>query len=167
MLQPIGSYVAPIVTVRTATLLAEITADSNGSLLEELTDNLFGAIPGVQRYAHDRVSVSGNEKIDLACSNTRAEDGLARFGSDLLVECKSQGDPVSALDVNWFATELRRRQQNLGVLIALSGVSGRRAGYPRAGEAEVEGCARESQQILVLVSEEIAGLQSGNIWRPS
>lgn len=152
---------APIDPVRTATLLAEITADSNGSLLEELIDSLFGAIPGVQRYAHDRISVSGNEEIDLAYSNTQAEDGLAHFGSDLLVECKSQGRPVSAQDVNWFATKLRRRQQNHGVLIALSGVSGRRAGYPRAGEAEVEGCAREGQQILVLVSEEIASLQSG------
>jgi hypothetical protein len=152
---------APIDPVRTAALLAVITVDSNGSLLEELTDNLFGAIPGVQRYAHDRISASGNEEIDLAYSNTQAEDGLVHFGSDLFVECKSQGGPVSAQDINWFATKLRRRQQNHGVLIALSGVSGRRAGYPRAGEAEVEACGREGKQILVLVAEEIAGLQSG------
>ena len=131
MLQHTGSYVAPIVTVRTATLLAEITADSNGSLLEELTDNLFGAIPGVQRYAHDRISVS-NEKIDLACSNTRAEDGLARFGSDLLVECKSQGDQCRP-GCQLVCDQLRRRQ-NLGVLIALSECP--------AGERDIRGLVK-------------------------
>lgn len=152
---------APIDPVRTARLLEEITADSNGSLLEDLTDTLFCAVPGVRRYAQDRISASGNEEVDLVYSNTQEPDGLTYFGSDLVVECKSQGDPVSAHDVNWFATKLRRRQQNQGVLIALSGVSGQRGRYSRAGEAEIGECAREGQHIVVLVADEIAGLQSG------
>ena len=152
---------APIDPVRTAKLLAETTTDSNGALLEDLTDTLFCAVPGVRRYAQDRISASGNEEVDLVYSNTAEPDGLEHFGSDLVVECKSQGDPVSAHDINWFATKLRRRQQNQGVLIALPGVSGRHAGHPRAGEAEVGECAREGQHIVVLVADEIVGLQSG------
>jgi hypothetical protein len=71
------------------------------------------------------------------------------------------GQPVSAADVSWFATKLRRRGQSHGVLIALAGVSGKTANYPRAGEAEIERCAVEGQQILVLVRAEVAGVLSG------
>jgi hypothetical protein len=152
---------APLDVKRTADLLTAIKADSDGHLLENLVRMLFEAIPGVEHYAQDVLSGSGNEEIDIAFSNKRDPDGLCHFGSDLLVECKAQARPVSAQDVSWFATKLRRRGQVHGVLIALAGVTGKAAGYPRAGEAEVERCAGEGQQILVLVRDGVLGLQSG------
>jgi hypothetical protein len=116
---------APLDPVETRRLLDEIAATSNGSLLEDVITRLFTAIPGVTLHDRDRLSASGSEELDLAFSNAADPVGLAFFDRDLLVECKSQGDKVDAQAVNWFATKLRRRQQPLGVLVALAGVTGR------------------------------------------
>src|SRR4051812_9472306 len=125
----------PIDPVQTSRVLDEIAATADGSLLEALMNRLFTAIPGVTLHDRDRLSASGSEELDLAFSNAADPAGLAFFDRDLLVECKSQGHPVDAQAVNWFATKLRRRQQPLGVLVALAGVTGRTAAYPRAAQA--------------------------------
>jgi hypothetical protein len=151
----------PIDPMETRRLLDEIVATSNGRLLEDLVTGLFTAIPGLILRDRDRLSASGNEELDLAFSNSADPAGLAFFDRDLLVECKSQGEKVDAQAVNWFATKLRRRQQPLGVLVALAGVTGRTEGPQRAAQAEVELSASEGQQILVVVADELAGLQSG------
>lgn len=101
--------VAPIDVKKTAELLDAISENSDGHLLEDLVRSLFETIPGVAHYAQDVLSASGNEEIDIAFSNRGDPDGLVNFGSDVLVECKAQGKPVSAADVSWFATKLRRR----------------------------------------------------------
>jgi hypothetical protein len=152
---------APIDPVQTRRVLDNIAATADGSLLEDLINRLFTAVPGVTLLDRDRLSASGSEELDLAFSNAADPAGLAFFDRDLLVECKSQGKPVDAQAVNWFATKLRRRQQPLGVLVALAGVTGRSTAHRRAAQAEVELSASEGQQILVVVAEELAGLQSG------
>ena len=152
---------APIDPVLTRRLLDEIASIPTGSPLEDLITGLFNAIPGVTLHDRDRLSASGNEELDLAFSNAAEPGGLTFFDRDLLVECKSQGGKVDAQAVNWFATKLRRRQQSLGILVALAGVTGRSDGYPRAAHAEVEMSAAEGQQILVVVADELAGLRSG------
>lgn len=155
----------PIDPVATGQVLDEIAStsegDRRGRLLEDLIVEMFGAIPGVILHDRDRLSASGSEELDLAFSNAQEAGGLTFFDRDLLVECKSQGNRVDAQAVNWFATKLRRRQQALGVLVALAGVTGRTAGGPRAAAAEVEQSASEGQQIIVVVGDELRALLSG------
>jgi hypothetical protein len=151
----------PLDPVRTRRVLDEIAEGSDGALLEGLIVDLFMAIPGVILHDQDRLSASGSEELDLAFSNAADPAGLPSFERDLLVECKSQRQRVDSHDVNWFATKLRRRHQPLGVLIALSGVTGPIEGHLRAAQAEIEISAVEGQQILVVVAEELAGLLSG------
>ena len=154
---------APIDPVRTATLLAEITTDSNGSLLEELTDIRCSArFPACSATPTTGSRRAATRRSTWRTPTPRRTDGLAHFGSDLLVECKSQGDPVSAQDVNWFATKLRRRQQNHGVLIALSGVSGRRSRISPSRRSRGRSDVREkASRSWCWSPSEIAGLQSG------
>lgn len=119
---------APLDPVEIGRVLDQVAAGSDGGLLESLMVTLFTAIPGVSMFDHDRLSASGNEEVDLAFRNTGEAGGLVQFGPDLLVECKSQEKRVDAQAVNWFATKLRRRQQSLGVLIALAGSPARMRG---------------------------------------
>jgi hypothetical protein len=152
---------APLDPVQTVRVLEQIHADTDGGLLETLITEVFCAIPGVSLADQDRLSARGNEELDLAFSNVGEPGGLVQFGPDVLVECKSQGTPVDAQAVNWFATKLRRRQQPLGVLVALAGITGRGDAQLRAAQAEIDLSATEGQQILVVIGRELAELQSG------
>jgi Restriction endonuclease len=155
----------PIDPVATGRVLDEIASTSDGSrrgpALEKLIAEIFCAIPGVLLHDRDRLSASGNEELDLAFSNAQEPGGLTFFDRDLLVECKSQGGPVDAQAVNWFASKLRRRQQSLGVLVALNGVTGSAQSGSRAAAAEVEQSAIEGQQVIVVIGDELGALQSG------
>jgi hypothetical protein len=151
----------PIETGRTLdTIAATSDGVARGDLLEDLMDKVFGAIPGITRTDRDRLSARGNEEVDLAFANGQEPGGLSQFDRDLVVECKSQNDPVDAQAVNWFATKLRRRQQSLGILVALAGVTAGRSG-DRAAAAEVELSAVEGRQILIVTEGELRGLRSG------
>jgi hypothetical protein len=152
---------APLDPVQTVRVLEQIQAGTDGGLLETLIAEVFCAIPGVSLADQDRLSARGNEELDLAFRNVGEPGGLVQFGPDVLVECKSQGAPVDAQAVNWFATKLRRRQQPLGVLVALSGITGKGDTQLRAAQAEIDLSATEGQQILVVIGRELAELQSG------
>jgi hypothetical protein len=77
-----------------------------------------------------------------------------------LVEAKNWADPVGAIEINWFATKLRRRNQAVGVLVAARGITGgpqlKSAAVGQLGQALQEG-----QEVLILERKELEAVSSG------
>lgn len=128
--------------------------------LEDLIAAVFTAIPGVEVRARNARSVFDNEELDLVMTNSREEGGLPMVGPFLSVECKNWSRPVGSTELSWFATKLRRSNQELGVLVAANGVTGTQAGLT-AAHFEAATALAEGQQILILGLSELGWMKSG------
>lgn len=84
----------------------------------------FEQIPGVNCSMQDERGVFETEEVDLLFANVGHEDGLAYFDPELLVEAKNWSKKVDAVEINWFATKMRRRNRTTGVLVAAQGITG-------------------------------------------
>jgi hypothetical protein len=131
-----------------------------GRALEAALRYVFEKVPGLQCEMERVKNASASEEIDLFFSNVRHEDGLRRFGNELLVEAKNWADPVGAIEISWFATKLRRRNQAVGVLVAAHGITGglelRSAAVGQLGQALQDG-----QEVLILERKELEAVSSG------
>lgn len=101
-----------------------------------------------------------SEEIDLLFANLAHDDGLLRFEPELLVEAKNWSRRVGAIEICWFATKMRRRNRQTGVLVAASGITGQRAELS-AARAQVMSALNEGQYVLVLSREELETVSSG------
>lgn len=131
-----------------------------GQALEDALRYAFEQIPGLKCEMERAKNASASEEIDLFFSNVRHEDGLRRFENEVLVEAKNWADPVGAIEINWFATKLRRRNQAVGVLVAAHGITGdlelKNAAVGQLGQALQDG-----QEILILERKELEAVSSG------
>jgi hypothetical protein len=148
-----------------ARLLAPGDADgagpaAKGRALEDALRYAFEQIPGVKCEMQRARNASVSEEIDLFFSNVGNEDGLQRFENELLVEAKNWAKPVGAIEINWFATKLRRRNRRVGVFVAAVGITGdpdqKTAAVDQIGQALQDG-----QEVVVLVREELEAVSSG------
>lgn len=129
-----------------------------GRAYEDALVSVFESVPGcsVQRNVLNRF---GSEEVDIAVGNLRASGGLQLLPEIFLVECKNWSQPVDSATVSTFATKIRHRGCELGVLVAAHGVTGdsyeRLAAYQAAANA-----LQEKVRLLLLTTDDLTNLGS-------
>jgi restriction endonuclease len=139
---------------------ADATNAVKGAALEKAIRHAFTQIPGVACEMQDALNSFKGEEVDLLLSNLAHEDGLAQFGPELLVEAKNWSKKVGAMEINWFATKMRRRNVPEGVLVAAKGITGD-AELLTAARQQIAFSLTEGQPILVLLRDELESVPSG------
>jgi hypothetical protein len=135
------------------------TTTVQGRALEDLVCYLFGLVPGIDVATRNRLNAFDTEEIDVAFWNQRSQWGLHFLPSILLVECKNWSNPVGSQEVSYFATRLRHRGCDHGVLVAANGITGAAADLTRAHQ-QIAAALAEGQKILVLTRDEIERLST-------
>ena len=94
-----------------------------GDALENLFCYLLEALPGVyvRRNARDPFDCV---EIDIAVANERKARWMQLFPPVFLVECKNWDAKVDSGEVSKFASKLRYRRINTGILVAANGITG-------------------------------------------
>ena len=156
---------AEIDSDRITELLAPGDADEasnadKGTALEAAIRYAFTQIPGVACEMQDALNAFETEEIDLLLTNISHEEGLSHFGPEILVEAKNWSSKVGAIEINWFATKMRRRSLTEGVLVAAHGITGDPERLTAARQQIMLALA-EGQQVLVLTREELEVVPSG------
>jgi hypothetical protein len=132
---------------------------AQGRALEDLVCYLFGLVPGIDVATRNRLNAFDAEEIDVAFWNQRSQRGLHFLPSILLVECKNWSNPVGSQEVSYFATRLRHRGCDHGVLVAANGITGAAEDLTRAHQ-QIAAALAEGQKILVLTRDEIERLST-------
>jgi hypothetical protein len=138
--------------------LASINSGLNtalkGKALEDLICYLFSKIPGVEITKRNTMNVSSTEEIDVAIWNDKKPKGLYYLPHVVLVECKNWSNPVSSIEVNWFASKLESRGRDFGILVANNGITGDSADLTNAHSILARHLER-GRQIIVIDRSEI------------
>jgi hypothetical protein len=155
-----ATFAADVADLLEACAVPALSSSERGTRLEDLIAAVFTAIPGVEVRARNARSFFDNEELDLVMTNSREEGGLPMVGPFFSVECKNWSHPVGSTELSWFATKLRRSNQELGVLVAANGITGTQVGLT-AAHFEAATALAEGQQILILTLPELSWLSSG------
>lgn len=100
------------------------TTAMKGKAFEDLICYLFGLIPGVEITQRNSLNAFNNEELDVAIWNDKKPIGLFYLPHIVLIECKNWTNPVSSIEVNWFASKLESRGRDFGILVANNGITG-------------------------------------------
>jgi hypothetical protein len=100
------------------------TNQAKGAAFEALACYIFETVPGVSITETDEMNVFQNEEIDVALWNDRVKFGFNFLPNIVLIECKNWNNPVSSIEVAWFAQKLVSRGLDFGILIANNGITG-------------------------------------------
>lgn len=130
-----------------------------GKALEDLVAEVLDELPGIAVTQRNVLAAGGEAEIDLFLVNTGDPDGLPGLPRDLLVECKTQGDPINSQTVQWFASQLERRDLAYGIVVALAGLTGN-DDNARHAHHELVRSAEHGQRMLVLVENELRGISN-------
>lgn len=136
------------------------TPAGKGQALEKAIRYAFEQIPGVSCSMQDQRNGFQTEEIDLLFSNVGHEDGLAQLEPDLLVEAKNWKAQVGAIEINWFATKMRRRNRRTGVLVAACGITGEPETLTAARQ-QIVLALNEGQEVLVVTRAELEAVSTG------
>jgi hypothetical protein len=150
-----------------------LSVQERGAALEHATSLFFQAVSGCEILDRRGVDRWRSRELDLVIGNRRREDGLFYLPHVFPVECKNSDKPVPAGDVATFASKVRHSQCDLGVLVAASGVTGRRNGVGSAYQTAATEFAQGVRLLLVTVAElatittgaEFAWLLNGKLGR--
>jgi len=128
-----------------------------GKAFEDLLCYLFNKIPGVDITQRNALNAFQTEEIDVAIWNDKKANGLYFLPHIVLIECKNWANPVSSIEVNWFATKLQSRGRDFGILVANNGITG---DPNELGQAHhiLSSHLERGRQIIVINSEEIRQL---------
>ena len=131
---------------------------TQGRALEDLVCYLFNRVPGISVTHRNKLNTFRTEEIDVAFWNeklTRAFDFLPNV---LLVEAKNWSHPVGSNEVAWFDRKLQDRGLDVGILVALRGITGNAEGHTAAHQI-IAGSLREFRRILLVTGDDITGLR--------
>lgn len=131
-----------------------------GTALEGAIRYAFTQIPGVACETQDTRNAFETEELDLLLTNLPHVKGLAHFGPEILVEAKNWSSKVGAIEINWFATKMRRRSLTDGILVAARDITGD-AERLTAARQQIVLALNEGQQVLVLTRKELEAVRSG------
>lgn len=137
------------------------TTPIRGKAFEDLIAYLFDRIPGVEITQRNVMNAFNTEEVDIAIWNNKKPKGLHFLPHIVLIECKNWSNPVSSIEVNWFASKLERRGRDFGVLIANNGITGD-ANDLTAAHAIIATHLERGRQIIVITTAEIQGLTDTN-----
>jgi hypothetical protein len=127
---------------------------ARGKALEELVVYLMEKIPGVSVIGTNTVSAFESEEIDVGLKNLRSSQGLSFLPTFFVVECKNWSRKVGSAEVAWFDWKVRSRGQELGILVATQGITGRSHEMSSAKEI-VASALREKRQLVVITKSDI------------
>lgn len=118
---------------------------------------VFGRVPGISVTHRNPLNTFGTEEIDVALWNERRLRAFDFLPNVLLVEAKNWSHPVSSAEVAWFDRKLQDRGLDLGILVALRGVTGS-AQDRTAAHQIIAGSLREFRRIILITGDDLRGL---------
>jgi hypothetical protein len=136
----------------------DATYAERGAALEELAEELFASIPGVEFTVRNNKDAFATQEIDVAVWNQGDPAGLLDFPNVFLIECKNWSAPVGSMEIAWFDTKLRLKGCSFGVLIALQGITGKPHSLT-AAYSIVAAALREQRDIVVITKDDLEGLE--------
>lgn len=150
-------------TIRIKELLEKSDAaklpDQKGAALEELGCYLFGKMKGLQLYAKNKFNKSGSRELDIIFKNDRRTSELHFLDPFIPIECKNTAKKTTSEQVSWFANKVSDTTCRYGILMTLSGVTGK--DETEAAKSEIIRAANKfGIGILVLTRAEILQLRS-------
>jgi hypothetical protein len=133
------------------------TTAARGKAFEDLICYLFDLVPGVEITQRNAMNAFNTEELDVAIWNDKKPKGLYFLPHIVLIECKNWANPVSSIEVNWFATKLESRGRDFGILVANNGITGDAADLTAAHNVLARHLER-GRQIIVVNRAEIQAL---------
>jgi septum formation inhibitor-activating ATPase MinD len=133
------------------------TTTAQGKALESLICYLFSTIPGIEELTPNVMNVFETEEVDVSFWNNQLKNGLHFLPTVVLAECKNWNHAVGSQEVSYFASRLRHRGCDYGVLVAANGITGDPADLTNA-HYQMATALAEGQRILVLTKDEIEAL---------
>jgi hypothetical protein len=137
------------------------TTTLKGKAFEDLICYLFGRIPGIEITQRNNMNAFNTEELDVAIWNDKKAKGLYYLPHIVLIECKNWTNPVSSIEVNWFASKLESRGRDFGILVANNGITGDAADLTAAHSILARHLER-GRQIIVLNRTDIQQLTDTN-----
>lgn len=128
-----------------------------GKALEDLICYLMECVPGIEVSRRNRLNLHRTQEIDVAFWNSQSRAGFQFLPHLLLVECKNWSKPVTAQEVAYFATRLRKRGCEYGFLIAANGITGTEQEL-RAAYGEIASALADGIRVIVVTRSEIEEL---------
>lgn len=125
------------------------TTYHKGKVLEDLLCYIFDKIPGISVSIRNSMNTFSTEEIDIAFWNERKSNGLYFLPNLFLVECKNWSNPVSSIEVNWFASKLESRGLDYGILAASNGITGDPADLSRAHHIISQSLAKQIRILII------------------
>lgn len=134
------------------------TSDAAGAALEDLVAYVFEKFPGIELYDRNILDAPRAHELDLAFWHIQVRSPVGFLDPVVIVECKKTGVPVGSADVGWFVRKLQDRGANVGILVALSGITGGHSRIANAHSEVLTALIRDRIKILVLTRVEIEHL---------
>lgn len=133
---------------------------AKGKSLEDLLAYLLEEIPGYQEMERNALNVFGTEELDIAVIHSCDAAGLAFLPSIVLVECKNWSHPVDSAAVSYFASRVKNRGCEVGILVAASGITGDPHGPTAAHFEGAIALAKDGIKVLVVTLEDLRTVTS-------
>lgn len=133
-------------------------ANAAGDALENLMVYVFEKLTGVELYDRNILDDPRAHELDLAFWHIQAKSSVGFLDPVIIVECKNTGTTVGSHEVGWFVRKLQDRGANVGILVALSGITGADTGQTSAHHEVLTALTRDKIKILVLSRAEIEQL---------
>ncbi len=134
------------------------TSDEAGAALEDLIVYIFEKVPGVELYDRNILDEPRAHELDLAFWHVQARSPVGFLDPIVIVECKNTGAPVGSHQVGWFVRKLQDRGANVGILVALSGITGAQQRNKSAHHEVLTALTRDKIRILLITRPELVDL---------
>ena len=135
------------------------TRAARGSTLEDFVQHVFENVPSVALFARDIKDESGSQEVDLVFSHYHFQSNFPLTDVTVIVECKNERRRTSAAQIREFGSKLRSRGLNIGILVTMAGLSGRRG---TAGHSAVRDELMVGASIIVVGAQELGDLTSSS-----
>ena len=146
--------------VRLDAALQARSEQQRGRLFEDLICQMFGSIAGMSVVARNVFTAGRSQEIDMLVAHRSRQSGISFLPGFILVECKNWSWPVSSMEVAWFDRKVRQRGIDLGILVAVQGVTGDQRERTFAHEI-IAWALAERRRLLVITSAELTRLRNG------
>jgi hypothetical protein len=131
------------------------TRASRGSTFEDFVQSVFESVPSVAVFGRDVKDDSGSQELDLVFSHYHFQSNFPITDVTVIVECKNEKRRTSAAQIREFGYKLRTRGLNVGVLVTMSGLSGKSG---TAGHSAIRDELMAGASIIVVTAEELSNL---------
>jgi hypothetical protein len=152
------AYLSSKIDALLAAVDGAATADAKGDALEDLSRYLFEGVEGVTCIGKNILDGRRAHELDLAFWIDQPRSLLHFLEAILIVECKATGNAVGSSEVSWFVRKLQVRGARFGVLVALSGITGKKDGVSSAYSEILDALVKDGIKILLLTRSDISQL---------